>query len=296
MTSFLERAGARLIAKNQPNLNATINSFDLVAPGVAKIVATISGNFGSDPTQKVMAKICRKAIHASVEGVFCINNSFRVVPDTGDALRVVGFVGANRQSKPFEEKSSYKEIAKNVLMDVEDESVWEVSTVGGKKFMCLQGEEDISETLEVARVRDVSAPPISRFTSVANTGEYASWVDVENKDVRYGYVVASGDEATVVMCRLTNELKQIATSCLIALATPDKRATKHVKELAAKGQKKPKVLAAVENFRNTLDKRYEEYDFSNVDYNNIREYYKAVFAYAPEYYAEFEKIIDHYGF
>lgn len=289
MSAFLERAGARLISRNQPNLNATINSFEVLGSGVAKVVATISGNFGSNSSREAMAKICRKAIHASVPGVFCINNSWRVVPDTGDSLRVVGFVGANRQSKPYEVKASYKEIAKNILMDTEDESVWEVSTVGGRKFMCLQGEEDIAETLEVARVRDVAAPNVNRLMSTAYTGEYASWVDVENKDVRYGYVVSSTPEVSVVVCRLTNELVQINTQCLIALATPNSEVAKHTKALAAKGQKRPAVLSA-------LEKRYEEYDFSNVDYNNIREYYKAVFAYAPEYYAKFEQIIDHYGF
>jgi hypothetical protein len=37
-------------------------------------------------------------------------------------------------------------------------------------------------------------------------------------------------------------------------------------------------------------------DPEKVSYENMREYYKQMYAYAPEYYAEFEKMISESGF
>ena len=36
-------------------------------------------------------------------------------------------------------------------------------------------------------------------------------------------------------------------------------------------------------------------DPNSIPYNEVRGYYKQLFAYAPEYYAEFEKVITDYG-
>lgn len=289
--SFTERVGQRLLQNAKPNLSAVINSHTIIGNGLVKVVATITGNFGRDA--KSLAKATRTAIHSSVPGTFCINNSFRVIPDTGDSLRVVGFLAANRQSKVYEAAPNLKVIATNVLMDDVDQSVWELAEVGGKKVMFRQGQEDLSEVLELAHVRDTAAPRVDKLTGGdAHINEYASWVDAENKDVRYGYVVASNDEKTLVVSRSTGDLEQIDNRCLVAISNFARHpnARRVVASLAKKGQQRPQVLSAM------IDKPYESYDFSQVDYNNIRDYYKAVFAYAPEYYAEFERIIDHYGF
>jgi hypothetical protein len=126
--------------------------------------------------------------------------------------------------------------------------------------------------------------------------EYVSYVDTASAEVCHGYSMGSNKEITVVLSRTTGESVQVPNECVVAIADirHDKTEIATHKGLSRIGQKRPTAVTAAMSVG--LDKRYEDYDFSNVDYDNIREYYKALYAYAPAYYEEIEKIIDHYGF
>lgn len=294
---FAERFAAKQSQRNTLAIQADVTSYEVLGEKgvVAKVVANVSG------TRKPAA--IRRAIEQTLGGrAHCIEASFRAVPTNGDSdsIVVVGFVAAQRESRMIETRRGLQEIAKNVLMDTSDNSVWDVRKVGGKEYMYRQQQENLSELLELAHVRTLGVPRLDKMrtghTEVAN---YITYVDTKDAEVRYGYGAGSDGNMTLVMCRVTGGLTQVDNKAIITVTNfnRDPKERKIHASLIKAGNKLPKIL----NVHNkvtagVITADAADYDYSNVDYKNLHDYYKAIYAYAPDYFNEIEKIINAYGF
>lgn len=275
MKTFAARLGARLATRVTLAATASINEFQDLG-GCARIIATIQG---ASNLQEVSASI----IEALGGKVTCIASSFREIETSGDKLHLIGYVAAHTPTVPMTKEVTARMtvIAKNVLMDPADESTWDVKEIGGQKFLCRQQNEDLSQLLALARHRDTAAHTFDDMLDGApRAREYVTFVDTASAETRHGYCLASTEDSVTVMCRQTGEV-----------ATVDLRAVVEIHNL---GDSDDAVHASVDPEGTKFEAAADLAAGGNL--SDMREYYRAVFSYDPEYFAKFEEIIDSHGF
>lgn len=111
-----------------------------------------------------------------------IESSFRQV-----APRIhCGFVRLNRIVEPFTVTNKV-ELANNLFMDLEDETLWEVETSeDGQPYLVKRNVENLEELLTVAKVRDNR---YQMYQVPVQSGDFIAYV--ANR-VKYGYAVPAG--------------------------------------------------------------------------------------------------------
>lgn len=179
---------ARFVARRATTAAVSITGFQKVTPTLAKVVISHAN----------LERLPKAQMHAAIASAMGnrarpVAGSFRRVQTAGlDAA--VGFVALNQESKPYVEKevSRLRVLAKNMLMDETDDSLWDVrTTAGGDRMLCRQVKEDISELLVTASVHVHRAPRLEHIASVALAGDIVSFVDPQTEEVRAGIVIAS---------------------------------------------------------------------------------------------------------
>jgi len=123
--------------------------------------------------------------------------SWRVLEGAG-VPTIVGYVSSPVKTRTIKDTSGMQELSKNLYLDPEDESLWNVCSEGGNMYLS-HDVEDLSETLEASSVDH--APRLSQVAVMAAVdsqdtagSEYVAYVSPTTQKVRYGFVVASGNE------------------------------------------------------------------------------------------------------
>ncbi len=187
--------------KRAPAVVASIHDYKQLSKTLYKVIATVS-------TDKCDTDQLRLALAASVGNEFSVvESSFRTVTGAG-VPAVVGFVRANRASMDYEtaKAQGFREVAKNIFMSKEDESLWELNTVGDVKTVVRKTSDDLDSVMASFRERSFNVPQLSQIEvgAVAPRMEYAAWVSTESESVRHGFVVGfvevEGKEMMEVMC------------------------------------------------------------------------------------------------
>ena len=174
-----------------PQVTATIHDFQRINKSLYRVIATLST---SDLTEDQL----RVAIAGAVGNNFgIVESSFR--PVVGAKIpAVVGFVAANRTSMDYETASTkgFREVAKNIFMSPEDESLWSLNIVGATKTLVRNLPDDLDQVMASARLRAYNVPKLAQLeiASLAPSMEYAAFVDGNTQKVRYGFVLAVADE------------------------------------------------------------------------------------------------------
>jgi hypothetical protein len=275
MKTFAARIGQRLASRVTLSASATINEFQDLG-GCARIIATIQG---APNLEEVTASI----VEAIGSKVTCIAGSFREIDTAGDKLHLIGYVASHAPMVPMTKAVTARMtvIAKNVLMDPADESTWDIKEVGGQKFLCRQENEDLSQLLTLARHRDTAAHTFDEMLDgVPRAREYVTYVDTDAAETRHGYCISSTEDTVQVLCRQSGQVANV-----------DLRA---VVEIHNMGDSDAHIHAAVETAGRKFAQASEMADGGNL--TDMREYYREVFSYDPEYYAKFEEIITAHGF
>jgi len=191
-----------------------------------------------------------------------IEGSFRRLKGYPDYRPVMaGFLCPNVEVRDYKEESTYKVMASNILMDPEDESLWKLSTSeSGNKYLTRQGQEDLSELLSIARTRDPSIPTVASLASDVVNREYVAYVDPTEYKMLYGYGIPASAGTTEVVERNTGKSVIVSNALIVEIA-------------ALNDSDVFTEVAAPE------------------DEKGMRDYYKEVYEYAPEYYSMLEEII-----
>lgn len=175
---FKERAGVTAAL--------SLSDFRQITPTLAKVVITYAN----------CDRLSKSEIRAEIAHLF--NNRASAVEGSFRALRTtslpaaVGFVRINRESKPYVQKevAGMRVLAANMLMDEQDDSLWNVrTTTDGTRLLCRQVKEDISELLETAAVHVHRAPELSHVQSYALPGDMVLFVNPQTERVTAGIVV-----------------------------------------------------------------------------------------------------------
>lgn len=197
-----------------------------------------------------------------------IEGSFRMIP-SNQAYAAVGFVTKNTEVRSCTVASlqKYKVMAGNLLMDETDESLWELKTTGGSKYITRHSEETLGELVALASIKHhgelVKVGSLNQLVmaSVQN-GEYVVYVSPKSLEVKSGFVLASGDSIEVLDVE-NDSLEEIDEDSVIESA-----------------YLKTSEIAAEVSMPSQGSK------------SAMREYYKNLYSYAPDYFKKMSEIID----
>lgn len=189
---------ARLQCKGALKVAAAVTDIRKITPTLSQVMVTCSSIEDASVQDLTMA------IATATEGnAWPIAKSFHRVNNAG-LPAFVGFVRANRQVKPYERAAvgKMRELAKNMYMDANDDSLWEVKTApDGQRMLCRQVNDDLSSLLASVQTSIPRAPKISQLATVVNPGDAIAYIDPRMEIVRHAFVLASeqdpatGDQA-----------------------------------------------------------------------------------------------------
>lgn len=254
---------------------ASIQDYKEISPNLVKVVVAFN-TADCERQEKFEALASLFQGHARpVEG------SFRWVPNS-NAPVAVGFIARNVDIKPYEAAAAknFRAMASNLLMDETDDSLWEVHTAGNDKYLARHSEESLSELVALASLKNEhfrhDLPRMAQLASAeAQRTEYVAYVHPQKLELSHGYVIATESES-------------------------DMDGTMQVVDVESQDRVDVNPELVVESaFLNGSDTEYVRSKQVAVTFNpdswnpqEMKAYYKQVFSYAPEYYAELEKIID----
>lgn len=285
---------------------ANIVDYRMVTPTMAQVVATFN-------TIETTRDALMQAVASATDNKAApIEGSFRALSSYGNPA-MVGFVAINRETRPYEEAAAKKmtALASNMLMDAVDDSLWEVRSDGsGGKMLCRQDGDALQGLMETARIRMPRAPKLDNVLAGVDTGNFVAFVDPASENLRYGYVLATGLEIAPVPTGgidLDPMDRQNAVEILPLDIAPDNtsdEATGEGNRIAQRlvEEDAPVTIPAsliVESANLNGDDRVAEVaapgNFTNKQ--SLLDYYKRLYVYSPDYYAQLTKIINnHAGF
>jgi hypothetical protein len=261
---------------------AAINLFSLnlhdhqmITPTLARVVLSYTGELPED----------RGQLHKQISQLFQGNGSpvvgsFSALTRSGEIKSLIGFVKASREIILFDKEvranadGRFKAMASNLLMDKNDESLWEIRSGASGKYLAKQSHTDMSELVHLATASVHGLPKFSMIASApVQPKEFAQFVDRDAEEVYNGFVVASTDKEIKVFCVETSSVIELSYEQLIEVAelTPE--------EATIKGMEMAPEIAADQS-----------------DPSTLVEYYKKAYPYAPEYVSKLIEMIGQHRY
>ena len=240
-----------------------------VTDKLARVILAHVSIDGKMSPQRISAAIAEKFDNM----VAPVERSFVAIDDK----TMVGYVRANVAIVPVTEKElkeGYRVMGSaetNVVMSNKDRSLWNVRRGTAGTILSRQSKADMAEVI-ASKIEPSSSP--LRFNVMASAmpekREFASFV-TDNGEIDHGFCVR------VNASRGVAEIMSMSTKQPVLV-----EAQRFVSRAEVKIPKSAHRVAAAKIAENAGD----------VPVNNIRAYYDAVYAYAPDYLAEVQKTID----
>lgn len=297
---------------------ATTTGYDPISDSLCRVRVEIRN---SNTTKEALSASVKAALGENVQPV---RGSFQCIAhdtnSTHQTREYVGLVTKGIETRTIEKSSlgeRYSTMAANVLMDSTDDTVWNMATSpSGQIVLSRQVDENLSELIEMARKRNTGNRNYKEaLVAIANTASYAHFYNTLTGALDFGYVCGKEDGKIIVASRALEDLISVDDRELVSASNihnDDKELDIHrslhksglkcpahlVRAMKAQRQNthaglfsgdRAKTVALVTDTQTPLDPH-------SVSFTDMREYYKQMYAYAPEYYAEFEKLITDSGF
>lgn len=265
-SDLVSRLAQGLAAKTDSNLPAaTVTSYEEIGDGIAMVVVQHSTNAGRELNRKALAKTLGDKARP-------IEGSFRRINDAHQTRLVsVGYVVAAELVEELSEarESKMKVVAKNVLMDDSDRTLWDVTESNGQKYIRRQTAENINDVLSTIASTKIDVPRAETLGFAAPCKQdYVAYVDATTASLKFGYVVASDGDTAQVLPRDGDALTTIASALIVAL------------------QHK------VDTRDNYLSRSLTKVEAKLTDPDKLKEYYKRVYSYDPAFLNLVEQTID----
>lgn len=262
----------RVLSKvsNRDNLAVTLFSHEEIAPKVHRVVCTLNRDAGAEKNFEALQNFF--APNASpVECSFT-----RLSESEAGKVVTVGFVTPNRIVKELTDdvKASMTTIAKNVMMDPTDKSMWNIArTPSGDCYITRQEDEDLNTAFAAisSGKHRLGIPEIAAVVGCdTKVGTYVGYVDAETASVRFGYVLTRDDTTSTVYNRDMEETT-VDNRMIVAAIEGVMGEDNHLERLISASGKKT---------------------VAGLDGKELKDYYKKVYNYSPEFYNQMERIID----
>lgn len=171
----------------------TVNIVDykLKSPTLAKVVIAYTGDIDRD---FIKAELTNKLECLATP----VANSFKQLRPG----MAVGFIRANKAVRSVSAKeveAKYRVMASNILMDKEDQSLWEVKDGAAGKYLARHGQEDLTALVHAATQRRPDAVRLNHITiAKAAPSELVAFV-ADDGDVDHGFAIATSDDKVKVL-------------------------------------------------------------------------------------------------
>lgn len=286
MNKFNVESALQKVQSKVNMVTAKVIDAELVSPGLYRVVASF-------PMEaKLMQRgQMRQAIAKCFRGhAVAVESSFREIAGYGP-LTVAGYVSGQRQVVELSEENAglYKEVAANVMMSAEDESIWDVSNKGGGTFLTRRGEEDLDDLIALASLKarqsGDSVVASSQLDGVAR-GQYVTYVNPKTQEVAHGVILSfldievEDEDGEISVDEHIDVLEKDADGEQAAVV---RITASHIIE-----------VAELDDFINANEDLVElRGEYNEDDPDSMKQYYAKVFNYDPAYLGEFDDTIDH---
>ena len=277
---------SKVVADVQTRINliqASLHSLEQITPEISRVVVDFTTESGNQIDRRL-------AIAALFDNqLVAVPNSFREI--SGYQFTATGFVTSKKEEREYTDEVAssgrYKVIAKNVMMDQEDESLWEVNSSGDSKYLIRHGEEDLSGLVALASLeqRTRSGRSINVASIVVpniSAGEFVTYINPKTCELAYGYAV--GYESVTAKDENDEDVEVDELQVFDRESNDIINVDPHL------------VVESAEMNGDDLENMPEEERASMDEYSNSKEgmkaYYRKMFEYSPAYYQMMEQIID----
>ena len=160
----------------------SVTDYEILSPTLAKVVVAHTG----EPTRDEVAQMLAAKMDYLAAPV---RGSFRNIRPG----LAVGFVRANKEIRLLEDKSQYRVMSSNILMDNTDKTLWDVKSGAGGKYLARHGQEDLSELVNASVYRRPDLPGLRHVTiAKAAPQEMVAFVDHDGS-MDYGYAIGTSE-------------------------------------------------------------------------------------------------------
>lgn len=206
----------------RPNLNKIYRQLTTAGGGSLVAARILDSERVNDKVAKVVVRFSteaskehmRQALSRALNGQACgIDDTFTQV-EAGTGLVFVGYVAHNPEVREFTKADqaavearaagSYRVVAKNMLLDEKDKSLWETRESAGGKFLVRTGKEDLSELLSsvaapTAQLNTKRLLASSNFAGTITPRSFVQFLDRDLAEVGHGYVLESTAETVKIL-------------------------------------------------------------------------------------------------
>jgi hypothetical protein len=235
----------------------SITDYRLKSPTLAKVIISYTGEVDG---KFIAASLSKQMGYQATP----VEASFKKIKE-GVA---VGFIRANKEVRSVskaEVTAKYRVMSSNILMDKEDNSLWDVKEGSAGKYLARHGKEDLTALVEASVQRRSDIPALRHITiAKAATSEVVAFVDDEG-DVDHGFAVATSDDKVEVLSFNRRIPVTVDYDSVISISPVQIKAALHKEVLASLSPEQKK---------------------------QSKEYYSALYGYAPEYLRQINKMID----
>ncbi len=282
----IDRVVAGLQSRGINRTAVALTDYKPITKTLARVVLTVAG------AQDVNLYDTRQAIASALNGAaFPVLRSFRSISSHG-LPAMVGFVRANREVKPYDkaEVAKMRVMAKNMLMDAADDSLWEIRTAGdGTRLLCRQAPDDLSSVLSSVQASVPRAPRLVQLANSIGLGDAVAFVSPRTEQVRHGFVAfadaqtADGDDALeVVQMPEQNNPDEPTT---VYDEVPDQN------EAFSSVLVPASLVVAAVSFPNRFPSK-EVAAPAAINIQTLKDYYAKIYKASPEYVSKVWKTID----
>lgn len=248
----------------------SITEYKLINSRVAQVLVQVPQTAHLDKNA-----VCASLAKQLKEAAAPIQASFRwLVPGSS----MIGYVGAHNATRALDNgqkmEAGYRMVASNLYLDKQDESLWELKSGAGGKYLTRQGRDDLTELIEASRVSPRGSMP--RMHSIVNASAapkqlvaFVNSIGLGNPSVDYGFCLGKQDGKMLLATADYNQPVAVSEHEVVGVYSVDSSevhglVTAAVKVDAAKGVPTADSLA----------------------------YYKKLFNYAPDYLKKVIKQVE----
>lgn len=275
--------------------NAHIHDVVQISDNLFHVTAhfNVSDKFTSP--QKMRIALAKALEHKAVP----VRGTFRKIASKYP-LAVAGFVSTVPESLEFTDEVassgrfvSVASAKSNVMLDTQDEQMWEVSAHGDKKYLVRNMEEDLSHLVTLASnsqrsIRSSGSDVISAAIQLPqlNLGDVVSYVDQETASVKFGRIVGT---ITATYENEDGEEEEMEDLEVIEFDGEKEMSSVQVSPYA--------VICAAEideeeDLELDEDTKAETASLDAKSTEELKAYYAKLYGKFPKYYAEIEETIN----
>ncbi len=194
-----------------------INDFQMINANLAKVIVSTTGDVDSDTLEE--------AIHAKLQGQGgVVDGSFRLLSSSSVGNYYVGFLKAVsevREVDSHELQASYHAVLatnSNVLVNNEDQSVWELKTGSSGKYLVRHQEEDLSSLVASVAYESHMAPRLAKVGMPLPQRESLVAYVTEQGELDYGFVTktSTANQTAEVVSATNGAPKVVPTKVMTA--------------------------------------------------------------------------------